>query len=116
MFHLSGRIALGMDVGNLLQFERAFECDREIYSAAEIEEVSRKNEGPGELFVIDLAVVEKFFEFNREFREVLCVPFQFFLVENSTLLRKIKSENVGRDDLGCERLGRRDSEDRKSVV
>src|SRR5215510_8390540 len=115
MFHLSGRIALGMDIRNLFEFERPFKCDREIYPAAEIKEVGREDEGPRKLVVIDLAVIEKFFEFNRQLREVLCVPFQFFLVESAALLRKIKSENVCRDNLGGESFGRRDSDLRAGV-
>ena len=39
MLHLGGRVSLGMDVGNLLQLEGAFQRDREIDAASQIEEV-----------------------------------------------------------------------------
>ena len=39
MLHLAGGIAFGVDVGNFLQLERAFERDRDMNAAAEEEEV-----------------------------------------------------------------------------
>ena len=40
MFHFSGRIALGMDVRNLLQLQRAFQRDRIVDAPPKIEEVA----------------------------------------------------------------------------
>ena len=39
VLHLAGRIALGVDVGDLLQLERALERDRVVDAAAEVQEV-----------------------------------------------------------------------------
>ena len=39
VLHLAGRIALGVDVRDLLQLQRAFERDRVVDAAAEVEEV-----------------------------------------------------------------------------
>ena len=39
MFHLAGRIAFRMDIGNLFQLERALEGNRIIDAAAEIKEI-----------------------------------------------------------------------------
>ena len=41
VLHLAGRIAFGVDVGDFLQLQRAFERDRIVDAAAEIEEVGR---------------------------------------------------------------------------
>ena len=40
VLHLAGRIALGVDVRDLLQLERAFERDRIVDAAAEVEKVA----------------------------------------------------------------------------
>ena len=39
MLHLAGGVAFGVDVGDLLEFERAFEGDGVVDAAAEEEEV-----------------------------------------------------------------------------
>ena len=39
VLHLAGRISLGVDVGDLLQLERAFESDGEMHAAAQEEEI-----------------------------------------------------------------------------
>ena len=41
VLHLAGRIALGVDVRDLLQLQRAFERDRIVDAAAEVQEVAR---------------------------------------------------------------------------
>ncbi len=42
VLHLARRIPLGVNVGNLLQLQRAFERDREVDPAAQVEEVLRR--------------------------------------------------------------------------
>ena len=39
VLHLAGRIALGVDVGDLLELQRAFERDREVDAAAQEQEI-----------------------------------------------------------------------------
>ena len=39
MLHLARRITFGVDVGNLLELERAFEGDGEVYAAAQEQEI-----------------------------------------------------------------------------
>ena len=39
VLHLTGRIAFGVNVGDLLQLQRAFERDREVNAAAEIKKI-----------------------------------------------------------------------------
>ena len=41
MLHLAGRIPLGVDVGDLLQLQRAFQRDRIVNAAPEEEEILR---------------------------------------------------------------------------
>ena len=49
VLHLAGRIAFGVDVGDLLQLQRALERDRIVDAAAEIEEVAALIEALGDL-------------------------------------------------------------------
>src|SRR5207249_4324515 len=51
VFHLTGRVTFGVDVGELFQFERAFQGDRELDAAAEIQEVTLAMEPLGQSFV-----------------------------------------------------------------
>ena len=44
MLHLGGRIPLGMDIGNLLELQGAFQRHRVVVSAAQIKEVVRVGE------------------------------------------------------------------------
>ena len=49
VLHLACRVAFGVDVGDLLELEGAFERDRVVDAAAEEEEVAGVREGLGEL-------------------------------------------------------------------
>ena len=68
VLHLAGGVAFGVDVGNFLELERAFEGDGVVDAAAEEEEVA----GVGELFGEGLATVvdgaEDVFELCRGVR------------------------------------------------
>ena len=44
VLHLAAGIALGVDVGDLLQLQRAFQRDREGRAAAHVEDVARLGE------------------------------------------------------------------------
>ncbi len=48
VLHLAGGIALGVDVADLLQLQRAFQRDREAGAAAEIQHVARLGDAGGE--------------------------------------------------------------------
>ncbi len=52
VLHFAGRVALGVDVGDFLELERAFEGDGEMDAAAEVEEVARVGEAGGELLAL----------------------------------------------------------------
>ena len=51
VLHLSGGVALGVDVGNLLQFERPFQCDGVIDAPPQVEEMLPVVEAPGQRIV-----------------------------------------------------------------
>jgi hypothetical protein len=50
MFHLAGRIAFGVNVGKLFQFQGAFQSDRKIDPATEVEKVRRTEKFFGQIF------------------------------------------------------------------
>ena len=50
VLHLAGRIAFGVDVGNLLQLQRAFERDGIVDAAAQIQEIGPRVERRRDLF------------------------------------------------------------------
>ena len=50
MLHLSGRIALGVDVADLLELQCPFERDRVVQVSTEVERASRRRDQPGRLF------------------------------------------------------------------
>ena len=50
VLHFAGGIAFGVDVGNFLQLQRAFESDRVVNAAAEVEEIGVAEELAGERF------------------------------------------------------------------
>ena len=68
VLHLAGRIALGVDVGDLLQLQRAFERDRIVDAAPEVEEVAALIEALGDLLGERLAL-ERLLEQQRQLRQ-----------------------------------------------
>ena len=70
MLHLAGRIALGVDVRDLLQLERALERDRVVHAAAEEQEVRALVEALRD--VLDLRLgAQRLLEVPRQLRERL---------------------------------------------
>ena len=70
MLHFPGGIALGVDVGDLLQLESAFERDRVVDAAAEEQRVLDVMEAAGERF-IDSVVGEHRLELPGETQQLL---------------------------------------------
>src|SRR6185369_10156253 len=114
MLHLAGRITFGVNVRDLFQLQRAFECDREVDPTTKVEKVSRAEKLFRELFDA-VGIVEQVFELHRQFREFLRVKTSFLFVERATQLAQIQTKQVQRDHLACERLRRRDANLRTSV-
>ena len=69
MLHLAGGVAFGVDVGDLLELERAFEGDGVVDAAAEEEEVAGGGEGLGELAALVVDGTQNLFELAGDFGE-----------------------------------------------
>ena len=70
MLHLAGRIAFGVDVGNFLQLQRAFESDGIVNASAEIEEIRVAEKLASEL--LDGGIpLQDCADFMRHFRQLL---------------------------------------------
>ena len=70
VLHFAGRIAFGVDVGNFLQLQRAFERDGVVDAAAEIEKIGVAEKLPRELFDFRVAL-EDVFDLVRNARDFL---------------------------------------------
>jgi hypothetical protein len=70
VLHLAGGVAFGVDVGDLLELERAFERDGVVDAAAEEEEVAGGGEGLGELAALVVDGAEDLFELAGDFGEL----------------------------------------------
>jgi len=62
VFHFAGGVAFGVDVGDLLELECAFEGDGVVDAATEEEEVARVGELGGEAGAGSVDGAENFFE------------------------------------------------------
>ena len=67
MLHLSGGVALGVDVADLLELERALEGDGVVDAAAQEEEVVGGVEDAGELRALVVHRAEDLFELAGDF-------------------------------------------------
>ena len=64
MLHFAGGIALRMNIGNFLQLQRAFEGDREMDAASEVEKIGRLEKLAGQIF-IDPVIGQNRLQFAR---------------------------------------------------
>ena len=69
VLHLPGRIAFGVDVGDFLQLQRAFERDRIVDAAAEIQEVRCGCRTSLAISSIAFAVLQRVFEDLRQLHQ-----------------------------------------------
>jgi hypothetical protein len=70
VLHLAGGVAFGVDVGDLLELERAFEGDGVVDAAAEEEEVAGGGEGLGELLALVVDGAEDLFDLAGDAAEL----------------------------------------------
>ena len=70
VLHLAGRITLGVNVRDLLQLERAFERNRIVDAAAQVQEIRAVVEPRGEVLDL-LAGMQNLFEQLRQLQQVL---------------------------------------------
>ena len=109
VLHLAGRIALGMDVRNLLQLERALECNRIVDPAPEIQEITALVE-PLRNFFRERLALERLLQQQRELHQPLDVRLGGLRRQRAANLAEIHREQVEGDDLRRERLGRGDAD------
>src|ERR1043165_972742 len=114
MLHLAGRITFGVNVRDLFQLQRPFECDREVDATTEVEKISRAEEFFRKLFDA-VRVVEQVLELHRQLRELLGVKTRFVFGENTADLAQVQTQKIKRDHLARERLRRSHANSRTSV-
>ena len=68
VLHLAGRVAFGVDVGNFLHLERAFEGDGVVDAASEKEKIADVGIDASQLFALTVHGAEDFFYFSWEQR------------------------------------------------
>ena len=92
VLHLAGRIAFGVDVGDLLQLERAFERDGEMHAAAEEEEIGGAVQLAAQGFV-DGVVGEHGFELAGKAQQLLHQAARRLFVEPSVGLAQVHGQD-----------------------
>src|SRR6266849_3222707 len=114
MLHLATGVALGVDVGDLLELERAFEGDRKLEPAPEIEDVTRAGELAGDRR--NLAVeLERLLDETWDLDEVVDPLLHVLGRQGAALATEPEAKEVGRDDHRRECLRRRDADLRSRV-
>ena len=98
VLHLAGGIALGVDVGDFLQLERALERDRIVDAAAEIQEVAPLVEALRDLLGHRLAL-ERLLDEQRQLRQRIEVRPGRVGGQRAADLAEVDREQVQRDQL-----------------
>ena len=109
MLHLAGRIALGVDVADLLEFQRAFQGDRKAGAAAEVKHVARLHHRAGD-FGDALIVIENLVGATGHLGERLAELALFFPVDLAALRRERDHQAGEHRQLRGEGLGRGDAD------
>ena len=114
VLHLAGRIALGVDVRDFLQLQRAFERDRVVDAAAEVEEIGAVVEARRDL--LDLGrELQRLLEQLRQLQQRVDVRLRRLGRQRAARLAEPQAEQIQRDELRRERLGRGDADFRPGV-
>src|SRR6185437_13897089 len=96
-------ITFRVDVGNFLQFERAFERDGVVDTASQEQEILRARIFLGQIFTFFFAG-QQVFELARNTREFLDGLFGLVGVHSAALLRQVQGEQIKRGKLSGKRL------------
>ena len=105
VLHLAGRIAFGVDVGDFLELQRAFERDRIVDAAAEVQEVGAVVELRRDLLDL-LRGLQRVFEDLRQLHQRVDVLAALRRRQRAAHFGELQREEVERDQLRGERLGR----------
>src|SRR5436190_8718529 len=114
VLHLAARVALGVDVGNLLELQRPLEGDRVLEAAPEVEEALRVRELAGQRG--DAAVqLEGLLHEPRDLDEVVDALLHVLRGDRVPLAAEPEAEEIAGDDHGGERLAGGDADLRPRV-
>src|SRR5205823_12949699 len=109
VLHLAARVALGVDVGNLLELQRPLEGDRVLEAAPEVEEALRVRELAGQRG--DAAVqLEGLLHEPRDLDEVVDALLHVLRGDRVPLAAEPEAEEIAGDDHGGERLAGGDAD------
>ena len=95
VLHLAGRVALGVDVRDLLQLERALERDRVVDAAAEEQEVVPVVEPPGDL-VHQRRHAQRLLDQRRQLQQAVDFVARLLRREDAAHLGEVQREQVQR--------------------
>src|SRR5438874_502198 len=109
VLHFARRVALGVDVRDLLQLEGAFEGDRVLRAAAEEQQISRRRELVGGLLDL-LFVLQRLLDERGKLAQVLEVLARRRDVERPAQAAEANGEEEERRQLGGEGLGGSDAD------
>ena len=115
VLHLAGGVAFGVDVGDLLELEGAFEGDGVVDAAAEEEEVAGGAEGLGELAALSIYGTQNLLNFSGDFRKLGDEVDGLFLGDGAAELGEVEGEDEEGGELGGEGLGGGDADLRAGV-
>ena len=114
VLHFAGRVAFGVDVGDLLQLQRAFERDGVVDAAAQVEEVGRAVEPAGDL--LDLRrELQRLLEQLRQLQQRVDVRLRRLGGQHAARLAQTQPQQIQRDELRREGFGRRHADFRSGV-
>ena len=105
VLHLACRIAFGVDVRDFLQLQRAFERDRVVDPPAEVQEIGAVVEALGHLFHRGRRL-DGLLEDLRHLQQLVDVMANLRRRQRAAHLRHVEREQLQRDELRRERLGR----------
>ncbi len=104
MLHFAGRVALGVNVGDFLQLQRAFECDGEMLAATEEKEIGGAVEFPPQRFV-DRVVRQHGLQLAGNSQRLLHQAARGALVQTPVGLPQVHRQDEQRAQLAGEGLG-----------
>ena len=94
VLHLAGRIALGVDVGDLLQLQRAFERDRVVDAAAEVEEVAARGRSASAISSIVRRQLQRLLEQQRQLQQRVDVRLRRLRRQRAAHLAEVQRQQV----------------------
>ena len=114
VLHLAGRVAFGVDVRNFFQLQRALERDRVVNTPSQIQEVAACVE-PGGHLLDGRSCLQRLLEQQRQVRERRKMLGGGLGSQRAADLGQVQREQVERDELAGEGLGRGDADLRAGV-